>query len=89
MNEMIAIVRGLSTGAYFEFHGRSYDIEPIKLAPAPTAPIPILIGGHSEAALRRAARSADGWMHARRRRDRQGAVTRVSAAARVTLGGAP
>lgn len=64
MNEMIEIVRGLSTGEYFEFHGRFYDIEPIKLAPAPAAPIPILIGGHSDAALRRAARLCDGWMHA-------------------------
>mgnify|MGYP003474639359 FL=1 len=32
------------------------------LAPAPTGPLPILIGGHADAALRRAARN-DGWMH--------------------------
>ena len=29
----------------------------------PGAPIPILIGGHSDAALRRAARLGDGWLH--------------------------
>ena len=29
----------------------------------PTAPIPVLIGGHADAALRRAARLGDGWMH--------------------------
>ena len=29
----------------------------------PTEPIPVLIGGHSDAALRRAARLGDGWMH--------------------------
>ena len=80
MEEMIAILRGLTSspaqraerersqswlpGEFFEFHGRHYDLEPIKICPIPTRPIPILIGGHADAALRRAARIADGWMHA-------------------------
>lgn len=64
MDEMIAILRGLGTGEFFEFHGEFYDLEPIKLCPVPQQPIPLLIGGHSEAALRRAARLGDGWMHA-------------------------
>lgn len=64
LDEMIEILRGLETGEYFEYHGEVFDIEPIKLCPAPTLPIPVLIGGHSEAALRRAARVGDGWMHA-------------------------
>ena len=63
-NEMIAIVRGLTAGGWFEFHGRHYDVPAIKICPVPTRPIPILIGGHSEPALRRAARLGDGWMHA-------------------------
>jgi len=63
-DEAIAILRGLARGGYFEFHGRYYDFGPIQMCPVPQDPIPILIGGHSEAALRRAARLGDGWMHA-------------------------
>ncbi|MBF6206663.1 TIGR03619 family F420-dependent LLM class oxidoreductase [Streptomyces gardneri] len=64
MDECIDIVRGLSAGGYFEYHGQFYDIPPIKISPVPTEPVPILIGGHSKPALRRAARRGDGWMHA-------------------------
>ena len=32
------------------------------MTPAPSRPIPVLVGGHADAALRRAAR-AGGWMH--------------------------
>jgi probable F420-dependent oxidoreductase len=63
MDECIDILRGLTSGDYFEFHGDFYDIPAMKQTPAPTAPVPILVGGHSDAALRRAARKGDGWMH--------------------------
>ena len=62
MNEMIEIIRGLTRGGYFQHHGKHYDIPSIKICPTPTEPIKILIGGHAEAALKRAARN-DGWMH--------------------------
>jgi probable F420-dependent oxidoreductase len=62
IDECIEIVKGLTTGEYFEFHGEFYDIPKTKMSPAPSAPIPILVGGHADAALRRAAR-LDGWMH--------------------------
>ncbi|WP_280205198.1 TIGR03619 family F420-dependent LLM class oxidoreductase [Nocardia farcinica] len=64
MDECIDIVRGLTAGGYFEYHGEYYDLPPIKISPVATEPIPILIGGHSKAALRRAAQRGDGWMHA-------------------------
>lgn len=64
LDECIEIVKGLSTGEYFEYHGEFYDIPKIKLTPAPTEPLPILVGGHSDAALKRAVRLTDGWMHA-------------------------
>ncbi|ORB27512.1 LLM class flavin-dependent oxidoreductase [Mycolicibacterium parafortuitum] len=62
MDECIDIVRGLTSGEYFEYHGEFYDIPKTKMTPAPSKPVPILIGGHADAALRRAARN-DGWMH--------------------------
>jgi probable F420-dependent oxidoreductase len=63
MDEMIDVLRGLLGGDFFEYHGEIFDLQPIKMTPAPTEPVPILIGGHGEAALRRAARAGDGWMH--------------------------
>jgi len=63
MDEELAIIRGLSAGGYFEYHGEVFDLPPVKIAPVPTEPIPILIGGHGDAALRRAAKVGDGWLH--------------------------
>ena len=64
MDECIDILRGLMTGDFFSYDGEFYSFEPIKQCPAPTAPVPLLVGGHSDAALRRAVRKGDGWMHA-------------------------
>ncbi|MCX2966945.1 TIGR03619 family F420-dependent LLM class oxidoreductase [Gordonia aquimaris] len=63
MDECMDIIRGLTTGEYFEFHGEFYDIPKIKMTPAPTEPIPLLVGGHAHLALRRAVIRGDGWMH--------------------------
>lgn len=64
MDEMIEIVRGLTRGGFFAYEGAHYQVPSIEICPVPAAPIPILIGGHAEPALRRAARLGDGWMHA-------------------------
>jgi len=63
MDEELQIIRGLSAGGYFEYHGEVFDLAPVKISPVPSEPLPILIGGHGEAALRRAARAGDGWLH--------------------------
>jgi probable F420-dependent oxidoreductase len=62
MDEAISIIRGLLAGGFHEHHGETFDMQAIKMAPVPDQPVPILVGGHSDAALRRAAR-LDGWMH--------------------------
>jgi probable F420-dependent oxidoreductase len=64
MNEMMQIVRGLMRGEYFAYQGKVFDLQSIKLSPAPSEPVPLLVGGHSEAALKRAVNLGDGWMHA-------------------------
>ncbi len=63
MDEELAILRGLAAGGYFEHHGEIFDLPAVKIAPVPSEPIPVLIGGHGDAALRRAARVGDGWLH--------------------------
>jgi probable F420-dependent oxidoreductase len=64
MDEQIDILRGLMSGEFFEYHGEFFDIAATKMTPAPSAPVPLLVGGHSDAALRRAVLKGDGWMHA-------------------------
>lgn len=63
MDEQIDVLRGLLGGGYFEYHGEVFEVPSIKMSPTPTKPVPILIGGHHEAALRRAALVGDGWLH--------------------------
>lgn len=63
MDECMDVIRGLTAGGYFEFHGEFYDIPAIKISPVPSSPIPLLVGGHADLALRRAVVRGDGWMH--------------------------
>ncbi len=64
MEDIIAILRGLSTGDYFGYESEHYNFPPIKLCPVPTVPVPILYGSHSDPGLRRAAKLCDGWISA-------------------------
>lgn len=61
-DEMIEVMRALWTGETVAHNGRFYDFEPLHMAPAPPEPVPILVGGLSKPALRRAARLGDGWI---------------------------
>ncbi len=61
LDEMIEVLRLLWTGEMVEHHGTHYDFGELQMRPAPSRPVPILVGGHSEVALRRAARN-DGWI---------------------------
>jgi probable F420-dependent oxidoreductase len=64
MDECMDILRGLTSGEFFSYDGEFFQLESLKQSPAPTEKIPLLVGGHSDAALRRAVLKGDGWMHA-------------------------
>jgi probable F420-dependent oxidoreductase len=60
-DEMLEVMAKLMAGGMVEHHGTYYDFPPIQMAPATTKPVPVWVGGHTDAALRRAARN-DGWI---------------------------
>jgi probable F420-dependent oxidoreductase len=61
MDDMLVVLRKLLSGQPVEHHSEHYDFPPVQMAPAPGSPVPVWIGGHSEAALRRAVRH-EGWI---------------------------
>jgi probable F420-dependent oxidoreductase len=63
-DEAVAILRLVLTGGMVEFHGKFHDFDRLRMSPEPTEPVPVYVGGHTEAALRRAARIGDGWTSA-------------------------
>lgn len=61
-DEMIAALRALWSGGWVSFDGDYYRVPEMMLEPHPPGPVPILCGGESNVALRRAARLCDGWV---------------------------
>ena len=61
LDESIEVIRKLWSGGMVEHHGDHYDFAPLSMNPTPERQVPFLIGGHSDIALRRAARN-DGWI---------------------------
>jgi alkanesulfonate monooxygenase SsuD/methylene tetrahydromethanopterin reductase-like flavin-dependent oxidoreductase (luciferase family) len=62
MNECLTMVRQLLTGKPVTAHGEFFDLDEAVIAPAPAVPIPVIVGGRSDAAIRRAGRLGDGWL---------------------------
>jgi len=60
-NEAIAVLRRLWTEDRVTFRGRHFTLEEVTVYPKPFRPVPIFVGGRSEAALRRAGRLGDGY----------------------------
>jgi probable F420-dependent oxidoreductase len=61
-DEYVAAMRALWAGPEAEFHGEFVDFDPVTCSPRPVnGSIPILVGGDTPVAIRRAARLADGY----------------------------
>ncbi len=61
-DEYIDAMRALWAGPHAEYHGEFVDFGPANCSPRPVnGTIPIIVGGDSEAALKRAIRIADGY----------------------------
>jgi alkanesulfonate monooxygenase SsuD/methylene tetrahydromethanopterin reductase-like flavin-dependent oxidoreductase (luciferase family) len=61
MDESLRVLRGLLGGEPADFDGEFFTLRAAQIAPAPTKPIPIVVGGRSDAAIGRAGRLGDGW----------------------------
>ena len=59
--EYIRALRAIWSGEPSSFDGKCYSWVEAGFLPAPTKPIPIILGGHGDRALERAAKHADGW----------------------------
>jgi alkanesulfonate monooxygenase SsuD/methylene tetrahydromethanopterin reductase-like flavin-dependent oxidoreductase (luciferase family) len=62
MDESLEILRGLGEGKPVSFDGEFFTLRDAQILPAPSIPIPIVVGGRSDAAVRRAGRFGDGWL---------------------------
>jgi alkanesulfonate monooxygenase SsuD/methylene tetrahydromethanopterin reductase-like flavin-dependent oxidoreductase (luciferase family) len=62
MDECLAIVRQLQTGKPVTWHGTFFNLDEAMITPAPAEFAPIIVGGRSDAAVRRAGRLGDGWL---------------------------
>jgi probable F420-dependent oxidoreductase len=63
LDEAIDVCRRLWSEDVIEHHGEFFDFDKVMFEPKPAQqPLPVLIGGESEPALRRAEERGDGWL---------------------------
>ena len=61
-NHALAALRGLMTGAPTSYDCEFFQFEDALIKPRPSPAIPVVIGGRSDAAVKRVAELGDGWL---------------------------
>ena len=81
-DEAIEIIKTVCAGRgpeWVEYHGKHYDFDELKISPAPDRPVPVYVGGHTMAGLKRAARIGDGWVSVNTTADQlAGSISRLA-----------
>lgn len=62
LDECLRVLRALAGGGPVDHDGEFFRLEGAAIRPAPDPPVPIVVGGRADAAVRRAAELADGWV---------------------------
>lgn len=62
MDECVTVLRLLQEDGVVTWAGEFFDLDQVTVRPTPRPAVPILIGGRSDAAIRRAGRMGDGWL---------------------------
>jgi alkanesulfonate monooxygenase SsuD/methylene tetrahydromethanopterin reductase-like flavin-dependent oxidoreductase (luciferase family) len=86
MDECLTVLRALLTGQPVTFDGDHLTLRDALVLPAPDPPIPIVVGGRSDAAHRRAARLGDGWLGLWASAARYAAIVEAIGAEAATIG---
>ncbi len=80
-DESLEVLQRLLAGETVTHHGRFFHLDEVLIRPTPVPPIPVYIGGRSDAALRRTGRYGQGWIGAWCSVERFSAAVRLSAEA--------
>jgi alkanesulfonate monooxygenase SsuD/methylene tetrahydromethanopterin reductase-like flavin-dependent oxidoreductase (luciferase family) len=92
LDEAIQVLRLLASGEQVTHAGGFFHLQEALVLPVPSPPVPIVVGGSSEAALKRVALLGDGWLpmfvSPRRFRESVGQIAEMAASAhrRLPLG---
>ena len=61
-DEALDVLRTLLAGGTIDHSGEFYEAPDVSISPAPDPPIPVTVGGRSDAAVERAGLRGDGWL---------------------------